>query len=695
MSLQVPSSQVTPPRHSKKKHPHATNESTRTTSREKLKSGKKDNETNEVATALFRVADEASTRISVDLSKRPVKTSTKSSVDVDSSTSSNYSEHSDAKVQSVSTQIVRVVTPFDQEREESLKLYEEAVRKHNRLIRKKVERKPMTDAEEAELQQAALETHRTLHQLHYNENIPVDRYDSTTPYFALGEGINFFSPKARDTIRGFNFQGYNQFLNDMIGLVNGEKHIMNNARKLAHFMSLGRTKTREFLAQWKPVIYSTDPTANRTAEYNAFLERYQKQLSSLMTFEKRLRSICKNLNGEKDVLGNTKAQEFCNAVRTKCAGKEDMLLRATVEAIQFHYQPYELDNLVSNKAHEIFTCHQHYHPSDAILKEKAAEKWGEDFKTSPMPNQMTEWKRAIYGPDRKRGIVSFLDAKGNVLLGPFQMPERSQRDAHLNEYVLNCQYVVGERLYNDGLLMQKLCALIQEDTNLEAPPKPNESLLKGQKRIMDHLTAMSGDVPRFMRFIGNIVYKLNVWNATRGAKQGPEVTIEKVLDMQGKLMEFYRAPYQKFVIGPTTNLRLAFPMVYPKLRVDHYLRDLPKRGVVKEEEVKNEEEGKKVGYEANRIDITFMPHSLDVVYHTPSLICAKKTKATYTLIQKMSLKTHLGEDKKTVEVEFLYEVPDGLSKDDIVRLDKSRDKVNVVLRAMNYPPLQQQVTKKI
>lgn len=692
MTLQVS------PKHSKKPHPHQTNHSTRTTSAEKLR--KKEKKSHEIATAHFRVPEEP-TRKSVDLTPRkPAKTSTKSSVD--SSISSNYSEQSESKTQSVTRHIVRVVTPFDQEREESLKLYEEACKIHNRLIRKRVERKPMTEAEEANLQQAVLDMHKALHQLHFNENLPVDRYDYSTPFFAPGEGVNFFSPATRDLYRKIDLAVFNQYLNDKIGVIDGKKHVDNNARKLAQFMGLGIRATLTFVESWKPVTYSTDPTANRKAEYAEYLKRLQDHLFALMNFEKRVHSICKNLNGEKETLRSSTAQAFCDAVRKKLSGKKSELLRPTAMAIKLHYMPYDLDAVLRKKAREIFECYQHYHPTMAIFKEKAAEKWGEDFRSSPMPNQLDEWERAIYGPDERRGIVSFLDDKGNVVLGPFEKPVGVPSDPFLNEYVLDCQYVVGKHLYNDGELMQELCRLIQEDTNLESPPLPNETLLDGQKRIMDHLTKMGEDVPRFMTFIGNIVHKLNVWNSARGDKRGPEITIPKVLEMQGRLMEFYRAPYQKFVIGPTTALRLAFPMVYPKIPVSQILRDLPKAGVVnpvvvekKETEEPQGEEAVKLGYEANQIDITFMPHSLDVVYHTPSLICAKGTKATYTLIQKMSLKTFLGEQRKSVEVEFFYEVPDDISEEDKIALDKSVDKINVVLRAMDYAPLVQQISRKV
>lgn len=684
MTLQVS------PKHSKKPHPHQTNHSTRTTSAEKLR--KKEKKSHEIATAHFRVPEE-STRKSVDMTpKKPAKTSTKSSVE--SSASSNYSEQSESKTRS--TRIVHMVTPFDQAREESLRLFEEVSRVHIRLMRKQVERKPMTEAEKANLQQAVLDFYRNAHQLHFDENIPVDRFDYSTPFFAPGEGVNFFSPKSRDSLRGFDFKSFNLFLNDKIGLVDGQKHIENNARKMAQLMALGRRATSAFIEKWKPVTYSTDPTANRKAEYDANLERLQDHLSALITFDKRIRSICKNLEGKKETLRSTSAQAFCDAVRAKCKTKEEAgsVPGLTVEAIRLHYQPYELDSIMSKKAHEIFMCFQHFHPSAALLKEKAGEKWGEDFKTSPMPNQMTEWKRAIYGPKKQKGIVSFLDDKGNVLLGPFEMPSRELRESHLNQYVINCERVVGERLYNDAELMQKLCDLIEEETNLEAPPVGIEKRLKAQKRIMDHITKMCEDIPRFMAFIGSIVQKINAWNATRGDQQGPEVTIAKVLEMQSRLMEFYRAPYQKFVIGPTTNLRSAFKMIYPKARLSDFLRDLPKPGVINEEPIKQDENELKEGYEANRIDITFMEHSLDVVYHTPSLICAKGTDATYTLIQKMSLKTHLGEDRKTVEVEFLYEVPEGLSSEDMALLDKSKDRVDVVLRALDYPKLQQRVPIK-
>lgn len=667
-----------PPKNSKKTHrrgapqEHRINPGSRTTSREENITEEK---TDKAAKDQFKKH-----RNSVDITVLRSKEEPSAIADndtVDSSVSSNPTSETTEKSTSAGVKkLIREVTPMDQMKEECHKAYCAAALIHDQLINKIMQRVPFTDDEAATFQEEMLQIFFTLHQMHFTLNIPQDRFDYSTSFVDFGEGVNFFSPKMRSEHRDYDYGPLNRLLNEQIGVIPVQKHTKRNAKILAKFTYTKKKEIDAYVETWNAIEYSTAPTANKIKEYEANLKIIQDQYGALRAFERRVRLLCRHLRGKTDTLKNPRLLSYSDAIRKLCEGKEDYLLGEVADSIQWHYQPHFLQPLLEAKGREIFECYQFYNPKSPILKKQAAAKWFSAFKSAEMPNQLIEWLRAIVGPKEERGIVYFLDANGNIVLPPFEKPEGGDFDKLLNKYVLDCQRVVGHHLFNDGPLMQKLCALIKEEANLVIPPKPNETELEAQKRIMDYFAGLQKNPPRLQVFFVKLVQNLNAWNRTREDISRPEIGFELVQEMLSRLMLFYQIPYQLFVNGPTLHLRKAFELMNPGVDVKQFCKD-----------------SNASVCEAKRIDIKFTSHSLDVVYHTPSLICAAGTDATYTLIQKMTLKTFLGQGnlEDPLTVEYQYEVPEGISKHNRTLLDKSRDALNRAAVAIGYEPMKLRV----
>jgi hypothetical protein len=636
----------------------------RTTSSDKLrkKEGKK---VSDAAAVRFNTAEEQP-RKSVDLGHQKAQ---KEYVKLPTASSNSQShEHSEQKILPNKLPTESEPTLLQINRREEFKNYDEARKTHDKFAKKIADGKVLSESEHEEFQEASSQLHLMLYQLSFGMNIlPSDGFDYFSPLCRSSEGVDFFSPELRNDHREFDFKPLNKYLNEKIVLSEDERHVQQNLQKMFRIMSVEKARRAEFTAAWEKFSPSMDPKVNKSQEYKKLFVRLQKQFASLSNYELKLRMLCDQLRNPGKNQEKRSFRSFTHGLNSLMVGKSELFVSKVVDAIELRYLQLFLKPILIRKARELIECHQHANPKAHLMYEKAINKWESEFKDGEMKDPLPDWLRAILG-----GIVWFVDDKNNVLLEPFNDPGEEVRDPALNQYVLACQEVVGEHLFNDGALMVKLCQLIQDEANIHRPAAPGETLLDGQQRIMAYLTSLQQNPVLIMSFFENITKQLNAWNLTRGENTNPNVNAYPVPVMLQFLMMFYRAPSQKFMWGATGVLKDSLKLIFPDAT-----------GVI----------GKYDGDDniTKSLHIRFMPYFLDIVWLRLSTICAEGTDATYTLTQKLTLKIpkHGGAElKQPVTSEFYYEVPEGLSREDIRLLDINKDKLDFVLSVNQFPPLQ-------
>jgi hypothetical protein len=326
------------------------------------------------------------------------------------------------------------------------------------------------------------------------------------------------------------------------------------------------------------------------------------------------------------------------------------------------------------KAKDIIVNYQKKDANAYFMYDEMVPNLKKKFETEVKKDPLPDWERAIWS-----GIVFFVDAFHEVLWGPLDDPgehKPAERDIALNAYVLGCQKVVGEHLFNDADLMVELCRLIQEEASIHSPGNPGETLLDQQKRIMTYLGSIQEDLRALMSFFSNVTEKLNSWNDDRGSERNADIGKYPVGVMLQYLMMFYRAPSQTFMWGPTGVLRDTYKLIF---QADDIFGKL---------ENWNDNETK-------QIYIQFNEHDLSLKFVRKGIIgCKDKTDSYYIFTQDLTVKIPKpgGADlKDAVSVQFYYERPKDtpIPADDLQELEYIREKLSFVMRVLGFPAIKQ------
>lgn len=386
---------------------------------------------------------------------------------------------------------------------------------------------------------------------------------------------------------------------------------------------------------------------------------------------------------------------------------------ALIEAIEVRYLQGHVENLRETKANEIIKCHVKNDPKAFMEYPDVVADLIKNFNTQLMPDQMIAWKRAIFG-----GIVEFVNSKSQTVLGPFVDPGEHQlkeRDIALNEYVINCQKVVGEHLFEEDAMMVELCRLIEEEAKLHTESLPTDTYLDGQKKIQDYVSEKAKVPEEMGAFLQLITERLRIFGiqnekikkAFKIFSKNPEfeLTFEEFKELKDQtpfkeyidkinekplkekvdkylekysigimlmyLQKFYRAPSQTFVWGPWGTLVNILALLFPD-----NLHILGKLDELEDNETK-------------KIYIRFNPHDLTIKFVRKGKILNPNNDSYYIFEQDLSIVSPLvgGTQPETVSVQFYYEVPDGVSAKDQLVLDEQVARISLALNAAKFPHL--------
>lgn len=374
-----------------------------------------------------------------------------------------------------------------------------------------------------------------------------------------------------------------------------------------------------------------------------------------------------NINSQNNEFNFQAIEKIIEQLGKLTEGHSELFKSNLIDTISLRYLANSLRPILIEKAREIVKNFS-LHDTKAFFDYKdVVAEWETKFNTLDMVDPLPEWERAIYA-----GFVVFVDWMNKVVLGPFEDPgadKLEEREAALNKYVTDCQETVGKYLFDDSEIIKELCRLIEVEAGGRLP---GETLLNSQKRIMGHLGALQQDTKAMGIFFASISEKLKKWNEERGELKNSNIDKYPVHVMLMYLMMFYRAPSQKFLWGPTGVLRDAFKLIFPE------------DGDIFQKLAEWEDNETKLIY------IQFNEHDLSLKFVRKGIISTNDNDGShYIFTQELTVKVPKpgGSVDEPVSVQFYYEVPEGLSDEATVKLEEIKEKLDFVLKVLDFPAL--------
>jgi hypothetical protein len=487
-----------------------------------------------------------------------------------------------------------------------------------------------------------------------------------------------------------------------------DNHVTNEGKDILFFVARqgglpesAAEKLRKFLNQkivLDPLKSSIDKKALSLLDSNLpkrFSKEYKefKTLYLILAYKEALRLLCAKLNGydkvlksHKGLVNEAKIDRLIEAIKTPLKGYSDQVLYLSLIAkeitVRYVEGPYQhlIDKFASlflgkledrdNKEREKEGKGKVKYSYGAIV-----ESFRNQFDGGSTTDPAEEFGRAILG-----GFVTFshkINKQETVLLAPFEAPEDPfQIERKVQEYVGLCQEKVGEKLFHDSTIVTNFTKYQMEFANKMKPGPKTETALEAQARVFNFLSGLKDNKPLFTEFCEFMNQNLVETN-----KKCMSRLREKGLDSAAiaeYLMNFYRVPFQTFIIEPTSILKYIYLAIFSKIDNDSAI--ISNLRTWKAAETKN-------------IRILFDDYNVKFRFLRKGAIGKDIDNPIGVIVQDMVIKIpRPGRDKiaDSVSLQFYYEpIEDRIvTAEEQVELDVNLERLSFVMKLLNLPPLQ-------
>jgi hypothetical protein len=405
-------------------------------------------------------------------------------------------------------------------------------------------------------------------------------------------------------------------------------------------------------------------------------EKDSRFLASILLYKEALRYLCGALKSDyavmklhADRVNIRKVLEIADTIKktVKHLTDESRILsliadEITVKYIEGPFQHLTLEKIAAAYIENLEGTYYHKDVVKALLNE---------FSSESNTNPAIEFERAIMGR-----VIEWRNKKEVEIPLKFVMPaHRKDVDEKLQQYMAQCQMVVGKQLFNDDTVIISLTKYLFQYVLSLTPAPTMESPAEMQARVFNFLievTSSKSEYKNFLKSMNDELWKTN----PQCMKRLQRKKLDSIAIMN-YMMQFYRVPFQTYTTEPTKILMRVYSEMFAKV-------DRSNTAIINSLHWKEDE--------ITKIRIQFRNHHVEVEFFRRNAIGSDPNKPLAVIVQHMSIKIpRPGRDELAhpVSLEFYCEVSDNLSPDDKAELDLYLERISFILELLKFPPLKQ------
>lgn len=531
-----------------------------------------------------------------------------------------------------------LLTPYEALVEQDRQNYLNLQRELSRLEQELHQHSGCTIKQLTELEELAKETRIAMKQQIFNMNRLFDP-DNVNAFFEKfydpKVSLEFFGPQMRGMFRTANFEELNGILNFYFPLkLNKDKDNLKKILRLIVFQD--KEQQKRMVDSWlnSPTL---PPKATNKEITEAWLEKSKNQFFLLCQYKKAIQFLAEKIYRETTATENKminlkEVDHIIDRLKKAYSGQKEEFRIFLIEAISIRFLEGIFEPWLIRKGQEVIQNYENTPEADVLHHSGLIQDFQTKFHTLQKVNS-EDWEKFL-----KAGTLHWKDHQGNVILGPFETKDLYTEEKirkGIKAYVIQCQRVVGEQLFNDGELMVKTCRWANRAAKRKLPHHPNETKLDEQKRIMDYLSSLEEESNRTEaeNFMTGLLTKVQDWNNSRELpNQNINSNPALIPTMIYYLKIFYRISCLQFSWAGMGAVMKALSELHPSSRSMIYSLDWPE--VFK-----------------NSFDIEFLKHSIRFrIIRRDALGLGKKSPAMHLVVQEVIFNYHLP-DADGVKVE--------------------------------------------
>lgn len=427
-------------------------------------------------------------------------------------------------------------------------------------------------------------------------------------------------------------------------------------------------------------------------EQTVEVDKKKRELHLLVLYKEALCYFCHRLKNEQASLKKT--SEFANVDQVdQMIGKikkileknKDVqkLLELVSEEVSIYLEG-SFQQQIFDKAAEAFlhALEKSYQREVAYCNESICKAVLEAFNSEKNRPLAVESSRAVIG-----GIITFLEKRGKhdkILLPPFKDPPMdAEGDADyeklmerkVQEYVVECQKLVGEKVFCDDQVVINFSMLLPQFASQECPGPENESALSAQERIFNFLMTLEEDqglTKKFRAFMNAELMRSNRKCMKRLGEKNKDC-----MEIRKYLLYFYRAPFQTYLNEPVKALKEIDERIF---------KEIYKTSIFVQLKDWKDDETKKIiiGFDEEVVNFQFLRRGA---------IGLASENLAGVLVQDLSImvsrpRKYETEIKDPVKLRFYCEKRKDLTREEEKELNRYLGRIAFILKMLKFPPLE-------